>query len=145
MYSTEGTEVHAVEDGAVVSIEPFTGQQLKLPWWLDTDAVLVAGHTGVICYGEVTSEVEVGQDIKRGDVVAKVKTVLPENGHRPDIPGHSRSMLHMELYKHGVISASTSWKQGREELGMIDPTPFLAQSFGFPGFLPPWDGELRDR
>jgi murein DD-endopeptidase MepM/ murein hydrolase activator NlpD len=135
LYSVKGAEVRAVEDGVVVGVEPFTGPQDNTPWWLDTDAILVEGNTGVVCYGEVTPEMEVGQNVKRGDIVARVSTVLPEGKHRPDIPGHSRSMLHLELYQHGVTSASTSWDQGREELGMRDPTPLLIESFLSPGFL----------
>lgn len=124
LYAKHGDPVYAVEDGVVVGIEPFTGPQDNSPWWQDTDAVLIEGKTGVVCYGEVTPNTKVGEQVSRGDVVAFVSTVLPEGRERPDIPGHSRSMLHVEFYVHGT-TASTSWDQGRKELGMRDPTPYL--------------------
>jgi murein DD-endopeptidase MepM/ murein hydrolase activator NlpD len=134
MYAEHGDPVYAVEDGVVVGVEHFTGPQDDSPWWQDTDAVLVEGKTGVVCYGEVTPKVEVGEEVKRGEIIAFVSTVLHEGKERPDIPGHSRSMLHMELYAHGT-KASTSWDQGRRELGMRDPTPHLLKAEWCPDVL----------
>ena len=134
LYAKHGDLVYTVEAGTVVGVEPFTGPQDDSPWWQDTDAVLIEGKSGVVCYGEVTSNVEIGDKVSRGDVVAFVSTVLPEGRERPDIPGHSRSMLHMELYDRGS-KASTSWEQGRRSLGMRDPTVHLLRSEGCPEIL----------
>ena len=139
LYSTEGDPVLAVEDGVVVSVEAFTGPQDNSPWWLDTDAVLVEGKSGVICYGEVIPDVEVGQAVRRGQEIAQVSTVILEGRERPDIPGHSRSMLHIELCDRGTKAASRGWKQGRAELGLCDPTPYLLASEGCPDTFLMWD------
>ena len=140
LYAKHGDRVLAVESGVVVSIEPFTGPQDNSPWWLDTDCVLVEGETGVVCYGEVTPAVQVGDNVWLNQVIAHVSTVLPEGKERPDIPGHSRSMLHLELYDRGVKAASTSWEQGRKELGLKDPTPYLLWAGFNPGFVLTWEG-----
>jgi hypothetical protein len=138
LYSVHDAPVYAVEPGVVVSVEPFTGPQDNSPWWLDTDAILVEGESGVICYGEVIPNVQVGDEVRALDKIAFVSTVIPEGKERPDIPGHSRSMLHMELYDRGTKAASTSWKQGREELGMRDPTPHLLNAISRPEVLLLW-------
>lgn len=132
LYSYDGAFVTAVEGGTVVGIEGFTGPKDNSPWWNDTDCVLVEGRSGVICYGEIKPDVVVGQKLRRGDPVGQVATVLLEGKERPDIPGHSRSMLHLEMYKRGTTEASRSWLQGRKELDMTDPTPFLCESLGAP-------------
>ena len=138
LYSTHGDPVYAVEDGIVVNVEPFTGPQDNSPWWLDTDAVLVEGKSGVICYGEVIPKVKVGDKVSADEIIAHVSTVIPEGKERPDIPGHSRSMLHLELYDRGTKAASTSWVQGRETLGLKDPTPHLLSSKFRPSELLMW-------
>jgi len=132
LYGMENQSVHAVEGGTVVGVEGFTGPQDDSPWWNDTDAVLVEGRSGVVCYGEINPYVKVGQTVRRGDYVGCLVPVLREGKERADIPGHSRSMLHVELYKHGTTEASKSWQQGRKELEMTDPTPFLCEAVGSP-------------
>tara|TARA_Y100000310_G_C20603076_1_gene774089 strand:- start:139 stop:1242 length:1104 start_codon:yes stop_codon:yes gene_type:complete len=143
LYASQGRLVTAVEGGTVVSVEHFTGPKDGSPWWNDTDCVLVEGRTGVVCYGEITSDLKVGDKVKRGARVGKIETVLLDGKERPDIPGHSRAMLHFEMYQHGVKEASRSWKQGREELHMIDPTPYLIDSMGAPKRLLTWDNEKK--
>jgi len=140
LYARDGDPVFAVETGVVVGIEHFTGPQDNSPWWLDTECVLVEGDTGVVCYGEVIPQVSVGDAVKVNQTIATVSTVLLEGKERPDIPGHSRSMLHLELYDRGVKAASTSWKQGRTELGLKDPTPYLLWATASPKILLTWDG-----
>lgn len=136
LYSKYMMPVFAVESGRVVSIEPFTGEKDNSPWWENTDCVLIEGTSGVCCYGEIKPVcLEVGEFVKKGSLVGHVTPVLKEGNERPDIPGHSRCMLHFELYKHGVKKASTSWKQGIEELGMSDPTPLLKDALNAPGEL----------
>jgi phosphopantothenoylcysteine decarboxylase len=136
--------VFAVEGGTVVGYEKFTGPQDNSPWWNNTDAVLVEGKSGVVCYGEIGSHVSVGQKVKRGDVVGYIVPVLPEGKERPDIPGHSRAMLHFELYKQGVREASKSWKHDQPMHDyMTDPTPFLMDAIGAPTERLIWENPER--
>lgn len=131
LYTEDHAKVYAVESGRVVNVERFTGPQDNSPWWNDTDAILVEGPTGVICYGEVEPMEHVRRDaiIRRGQPFAFVKRVLKEGKERLDIPGHSTSMLHLELYPHGTKECSKSWKldQGKPD-DLLDPTPYLFEA-----------------
>jgi len=133
LYTTDGARVHAVEDGKVVDIEHFTGEWDGSPWWNNTDCVLVEGPTGVVCYGEVSipHHIQVGMNVYRGQWIANVKRVLKEGKERPDIMGHSTSMLHMELYQHGIVKSSNGFDPNL----LHDPTPFLLNSSGKPDKL----------
>lgn len=68
LYAEEGTPARAVEDGVVISVENFTGPNADdpSPWWNDTQAVLIKGASGVVVYGEVTSQVKAGDTVRRG-------------------------------------------------------------------------------
>ena len=131
LYTTDGAAVLAMEDGRVVCREQFTGPQDNSPWWLNTDALLVEGASGVICYGEIAvdSKMESGTRVYRGDVIGRVKYVLPEGRERPDIPGHSRAMLHVELYERDRLGCSTSWKLSDPKHDyLLDPTSKLIEA-----------------
>lgn len=134
LYTNNNAAVYAVEPGVVVAIEPFTGPQDGSPWWQNTEAVLVEGRTGVVCYGEITPRMlSVGQRLPRGGYIGSVKQVLRTGKERPDIPGHSLSMLHFELYKHGTRTCSKSWKHDQPMHSyMTDPTPYLMDAIGAP-------------
>lgn len=135
------TIVHAVESGRVVGVEHFTGEQDESPWWNNTDCLLVEGRSGVVCYGEISPfKFSVGEIIQRGQSLGEVIPVLKEGKERPDIPGHSRAMLHVELYKHGTKSASKSWKLGQPKQDyIVDPTPFLCEAINAPTERLVWD------
>src|SRR6185369_11326283 len=64
LYCPEGTCVTAVEAGEVVAIVAFTGPRAGSPFWLDTDAVLVEGPTGVVVYGELAPSVVLGASVR---------------------------------------------------------------------------------
>lgn len=127
-----GTAVHAVESGRIIAKEAFTGPQDNSPWWNDTDAILVEGASGVICYGEICpNALKVGDVVSQGMGLGLVIPVLPEGKERPDIPGHSRSMLHIELYKRERRTCSTSWPLDTEKHPyLVDPTPYLLECKG---------------
>ena len=135
LYCDDGDTVKAVENGKVVGIEDFTGVKQKTPWWEDTQCILVEGATGVICYGEVIPgyTLKVGDKVQRGRTIGHVKRVLKIGERKLKYPGHSESMLHMEIYPHGKYMAF-------EELGtkpdsfdiLIDPTPYLRTATGAP-------------
>ena len=134
LYTAEGVPVYAVEGGRVIKTEHFTGPQDNSPWWNDTEAILIEGPTGVVCYGEVEPVAGLWRDhpVKKGQHIAQVKRVLKEGKERPDIPGHSTSMLHFELYPHGTKECSKSWKldKGKPD-GLLNPTPYLLET-GWP-------------
>lgn len=128
LYTNDGQAVFAVEDGVVVGIENFTGVSQNTPWWEDTKCILIEGKTGVICYGEIEPYmgIEVGDQIRRGTLVAHVKRVLKPDKVRPDIDGHRTSMLHVEIYKHGIVRAFEEMGENLSDWDdLIDPTPFI--------------------
>lgn len=128
LYADEGASVSACEDGVVVSIEPFTGPKDNSPWWKDTDAILIEGKSGVICYGELqpVSFLKVGYNVTKGTIIGYVKRVILEGKERPEITGWKPSMLHVELYPHGTTKASDGYINVRDFLQ--DPTPYLLNS-----------------
>ncbi len=119
LYAEPGDEVLAVEDGVVVAVEDFTGPRAGSPWWHDTRAALVEGASGVVLYGELDPSVAVGDPVRRGDVVGRVRTVLR---HDKGLP---MTMLHLELYAPGA-RASTWWRRGEPRPESLrDPTGLL--------------------
>lgn len=121
LYVNEGTTITAVEDGVVVGVLPFTGPHADSPWWRDTWAVMVEGPSGVVCYGEITPSVKNGELIERGSVIGHVIQVLSKDKGRP------MSMLHLELYRHGVREPLGWGPQDQQPDGLLDPTNHLKQ------------------
>lgn len=119
LYAPDGTEVYAMEDGIVTKVIPFTGEQVGFPWWENTDAVLVEGKSGVIVYGEVTPCVKDGTQVKSGDLIGFVKTVLKVDKGRP------MSMLHVELHKKGTTECP-EWIDKKPK-SIKDPTSKLLE------------------
>jgi murein DD-endopeptidase MepM/ murein hydrolase activator NlpD len=127
LYTEDGAEVSAVEDGIVVNIEPFTGPKAGFPHWLDTDAVLVEGESGVVVYGEIAPRAGlcIGQRVIAGELIGNVVPVLRNDKGRP------RIMLHMELHAAGTpktyewtLSADGD-KMKTKPASLRDPTPYL--------------------
>ena len=121
LYTYPGMPVLAVEDGVVVAIEKFTGPAAGSPWWNETEAVLVEGASGVVCYGEIVTPagLKIGDSVRREDCVGGVRTVLKEDKGRP------MTMLHLELYDHGT--RETVWWRLDEPKppNLLDPTEHL--------------------
>jgi hypothetical protein len=147
LYTKPGMAVHAVESGVVVGIEQFTGARDGSPWYEDTWCVLVEGRSGVVCYGEVNDPgvfAWVGEKVRRGDRIGSVTPVLPKGRWRDYVPGHSRAMLHVELYDKGRDKASTSWLASEEKHPYLqDPTPYLLAAVGAPGGLKAAPGDKK--
>lgn len=128
LYTDEGAEVYAMERGEVLAIEDFTGPP-KSPWWLPTKSILVQGDTGVIVYGEVEPCVEVNQWVNPGQLIAHVIPVLPPHKARPDIPGHSRWMLHLELHDHWTME-TVEWSLNTDKPSHLkDPTSMVYAAY----------------
>jgi hypothetical protein len=137
LYTKPLEPVYACEDGVIIKIDQFTGKALGMDWWLDTWAIMVEGESGVINYGEVTKpdHLFVGSKVSTGDYLSYVLPVVKEGRERPDIEGHSRYMLHIELYKHGTSDFAQTefahWHPNRDP-NLLDPTSFIIDSFGRP-------------
>jgi len=128
LYTWEGAPVLAMQDGEVVVVEPFTGPP-ESPWWLPTQVIMVESEAGVFAYGEVAPKVQVGDRVTVGQIIAEVTPVLKPGDERTDIPGHSRFMLHLELYRPGTRS-TTWWKRGESQPeSLLDPMPFLVRAW----------------
>lgn len=135
LYTDDEAYVYSVEEGTVVGIEHFTGPQDNQPWWNDTECVLIEGASGVVCYGEITpdSNIKVGDNVWTNERIGKVKRVLKEGKERPDIMGHSTSMLHLELYPHGKYKAFEEFGDNPDDFNILqDPTPYLLDSLDRP-------------
>ena len=126
LYCEDGSYVYAAEKGTIVNVDVFTGPKLGHEWWEETYGLMIEGASGVINYGEITPDAScvVGNQVERGQVIGRVKRVLFADKHRPDIPGHSTSMLHLELYKHGAREFA-DWDDVSKNPYLLDPTPHL--------------------
>ncbi len=122
LYCDEGTPVHAVEDGRVVAVIPFTGAKAGSDWWHDTDAVLVEGASGVVVYGEIVATVALEQKVNAGDILGHVTQVLKADKGRP------MTMLHLELHAAGTRDAPEWPVDGKKPETLRDPTAFLQQA-----------------
>ncbi len=124
LYCYEIEPVFAVEDGTIVDVRQWTGEDAGSPWWEDTWAILVEGESGVVAYGEIflIDPIITNNKIKRGDLVGTVKTVLKENKGRPI------TMLHLQMYKHGHLCAGGWDTNDPKPDTLIDPTPFLLKA-----------------
>jgi len=146
LYTVNDAIVRAVEDGVVVKIDDFTGPKVGHPWWAPTQAIMVEGATGVVTYGEITPHpyLHTGKRVRRGEIIATVKRVLLEGKERPDIPGHSPSMLHVELYRHGAREFA-GWKHevSKNPL-LLDPTPYLLDAEGAPAATLLWENPKNE-
>ena len=131
LYVKDGEPVYSVEAGKIVDTDQFTGKAIGSDWWNDTWYCLIEEETGVVCYGEIklSKELKLGDHVSQGQFLGNVVKVLPEGKERPDIEGHSCSMLHIELYNHGRHTPS----DGPDDVKILrDPTPFLLEASGCP-------------
>ena len=138
LYTNDGEEVFAVEDGTVVKVDYFTGPKVGHDWWEETWGVMIEGASGVVNYGEVTPHVKLGDKVSRQSLIGHVKRVLFQDKLRPDIPGHSTSMLHLELYKQGTRDFA-DWHDPQKNPDLIDPTPYLMSAEWSPRKTLTWD------
>lgn len=139
LYCKNGTFVHPVEDGIVVSKGKFTGPDVGTPWWNTTYYLMIQGNTGVFLYGEIYEPVlEIGTEVTMEEypVIGVVKQVLFDDRYREDIPHHSTAMLHIELYKHGT-NKPCDWQTYVKPAELLDPTPFLIYPYAATQMAPP--------
>jgi phosphopantothenoylcysteine decarboxylase len=135
LYTWQNARVKSMEPGVVVAIDRFTGAKVQSDWWLDTWAVAVEGRSGVILYGEIEPRagLKVGDRVARCDTIGFVTPVLRPEKLRPDIPGHSCSMLHLELYRKGHHEICPGWDLDKPQPEyLLDPTELLSSAAGAP-------------
>ena len=119
LYAPHGETVYAVEDGRIVYADWFTGEKCNTPWWNNTRALYIEGDTATMVYGEIAenSWLKEGMNVKAGQVIGTVLTVLKEDKGRP------MSMLHFSMKQKGY---DLLYKQGIYMMN-IDPTMVLLQ------------------
>lgn len=128
LYGSYGDFVYAIRDGDVISNMRFTGASEGHPWWLETDALLIKDEEGYYVYGELRSELTPGDKVTYGQKIGELTPVLKPEKFRPDIPGHSVTMLHLERWDN-TYDPSTGWsawhtRESRPKY-LQDPTPEL--------------------
>lgn len=138
LYCADGTPVHAVEDGVVVAVLPFTGPSAvpPSPWWHDTQAILVEGASGVVVYGEVGigTGIREGVHVGAGEAIGHVRRVLVKDKGRPV------SMLHLELHRHGTRDAFEWTIDSGRPASLLDPTAQLLTAADAGGPVVPEQG-----
>lgn len=127
IYTHDGADVYAVEDGVVTAIYKFTGKDANCDWWNETWRVKVQGKSGAVTYGELAKPsdlLKVGSHVYKRDVIGNVTPVLKPEKYRPDIRNHSVAMLHLELRTE--TCHLDGWKLGEQrDRKLLDPTPYL--------------------
>lgn len=127
IYTHDGADVLAVENGVITAVYEFTGKKADCDWWNETWCVKVKGKSGVVTYGELKKprdSVKPGKKVYPGFVIGHVTPVLRPEKYRPDIRNHSVAMLHMELRKE--TCHIDGWKlDGERDKRLLDPTPYL--------------------
>ena len=127
LYTRDSEPVFACEDGEVLHIGQFTGPP-DHQHWEETYGVVIKG-IHIINYGEIykPNTIMVGSYVKRGEIIGHVKRVIPEGKERPDILGHSTSMLHFELYD-AWTGEFADWKDEKPG-NLLDPTELLLKMY----------------
>jgi len=125
IYTHDGADVHAVEDGVVTAVYVFTGKKADCDWWNETWCIKVEGKSGVVTYGELAEPmINVGAKVYVDGIIGHVTPVLKPEKYRPDIRNHSVAMLHLELRKE--TCHLDGWKlDGDRDKRLLDPTPYL--------------------
>ena len=123
IYCENGQPIQAIEDGTVVHVEHFTGEQANppSPWWNDTWAIMIEGESGVIGYCEILVDpwLDIGEQVKAGDVIGHVIPVLKKD------KGNGTTMLHLEQYALGTREHVTWVLDTPKPEELQNPRPLL--------------------
>lgn len=126
LYCADNTCVRACETGRVVANLKFTGPP-EHPHWEETHAIVIRG-TRTIVYGELSKNfIMPGTIISKDSNIGYVKRVIPKKKARPDIPFHSCSMLHFEMYSRWTGDFA-DWKNEKPDF-LLDPTEELVNIY----------------
>lgn len=120
LYCEPNEPVHAIMDGVVLALGPFTGKLVNSHWWNDTDYLMVEHDDFNINYGEIKicEDIKVGSCIYEGQTIGHVARVLKIDKGRP------LHMLHLEMYLKGTQNPSMEWV-GKKPIELLDPTEFI--------------------
>lgn len=122
LYAPVGAVVQACQDGIFLGFEQFTGEAAGSPWWHDTWAAVVDHMSFTAVYGEIAPmayNIPIGYELKAGDILGAVMTVLKKDKGRP------MSMLHFEMYDREITQCA-EWKPEAEKpVGLLNPTEYL--------------------
>jgi phosphopantothenoylcysteine decarboxylase len=124
LYCEDGDPIFACTEGTVVDIKQFTGPEIGHDWWNSTDAIVIDNGRNFILYGECQSVVKVGDTVRMGQLIGRVRPVLPASKLRPDIPGHSVSMLHLELLRRNPDFSDFKGSNGFMTWDLDKPQPY---------------------
>lgn len=117
LYCEDGAEVVNLNDGIVVDVFTFTGEDVGTPWWNTTQGVVVECGSITYVYGEVVAMVDIGDKLYTGDIIGKATPVLRENkGKTP------QCMLHLEVWRtEGYIKNATWSLDDQQPLYVCNP------------------------
>lgn len=119
LFCEEFSNVYAIESGQVINKNQFTGEEVGSPWWNSTDFLLIKGNFNFL-YGEIESSLKIGDNVKEGDIIGRVKKVLKVDKGLP------MCMLHLELYDNDYKGNGEIWNLGEEQPPMLlDPTDII--------------------
>lgn len=123
IYCDLNQEVQAIEDGIIVNIEHFTGQNANpsSPWWNDTWSIMIEGKSGVIGYCELkpVEHIKLGMKISEGEIIAHIIPVLKKD------KGNGVSMLHIEHYTNGTKEHVTWVLDTEKPENLLNPRDLL--------------------
>lgn len=119
LYTNDGANVYSISSGEVIGKIAFTGQKAGSPWWEDTSALIIRHSFGIFIYGEVVSDLNIGNYVTAGQKIGQVKKVLKKDKGTP------QSMLHMEMYNR-EINDGAIWLLDQElPSDLLNLYPFL--------------------
>jgi murein DD-endopeptidase MepM/ murein hydrolase activator NlpD len=127
LYASERDWVFAIENGEVIANELFTGDETT-PWWNKTNCLIIKSETRYFLYGEIESNLKVGDKVVSGEKIGEIIPVLPIDKIRTDIPEHSNCMLHLEMFdeSYKLEDGYPFWSEfTNRPKYLLDPTPVL--------------------
>ena len=111
IYAPVGSEVLAIEDGMVITVDHFTSPK-EIPYWNETYYILLKNQDNYLCkYAELQEvTVKVNEYVKAGQVIGHIGQVLNKNKINTSSPVYIQklkrinnlSMLHFELIQNHV-------------------------------------------
>jgi hypothetical protein len=119
IYAKKGDEIYAITKGKVVAIEVMTHPDFN-HYWNITYQIVIETEDLYIKYGEVAEpQIEVGDLVKEGQVVAHVGQVLDGDKIGENDPVYvqklkygKNSMLHLECWKNDPITSHEKYLGG---------------------------------
>lgn len=113
LYCEDGDSFYAFEDGEIINIFNFTGDLAESPWWENTKGILIRSDKFSLLYGEVETELNIGDFVKKGDRIGSVKRVLKEDKGLP------MCMLHIEAYNIDYFGEGVIWNLNEDKPDML--------------------------